>query len=86
VVPGEGTWTVDNSGNVTFTPLPGFNEDPTPILYSVQDTTDLTSNRAYVTVDYVPIASDDSSPGNPTGSRSPCRYWTTTRRATRSIR
>ena len=40
VVPGQGTWTVDESGNVTFTPCVepdagcpagGFNDDPDPI-------------------------------------------------------
>jgi CshA-type fibril repeat protein len=68
LVPGEGTWSVDNSGNVTFTPVGGFTDDPTPIPYTVQDTTNLTSNRAYITIDYVPVASNDVSSGNPTGT------------------
>jgi large repetitive protein len=67
VVAGEGTWTVDNLGTVTFSPFAGFNDDPTPIDYTVQDLTDLTSNRATITIDYVPIATDDSSLNNPTG-------------------
>lgn len=49
----EGTWTVDEvSGDITFTPLSGFLENPTPVMYSVKDTTDLESNLALVTVTY----------------------------------
>ncbi|MFC5089781.1 Ig-like domain-containing protein, partial [Corynebacterium aquatimens] len=32
-VVGEGTWTVDSDGRVTFTPDEGFNGDPTPVSY-----------------------------------------------------
>jgi len=67
-VAGEGTWTVDNLGSVTFTPASGFNDDPTPIPYTVQDSTGLTSNRATITIDYVPVATADTSANNPTGS------------------
>jgi len=77
IVPGEGTWLVDNaSGEVTFTPLAGFTGDPTPILYTVTDATGLVSNEASLTVGYpqtAPIAQDDNeqntqapSPTNPT--------------------
>jgi len=51
-VPGEGTWTVDDSGNVTFTPEPGFTGDPTPITYTVKDNDGLASNPATITIDY----------------------------------
>jgi uncharacterized repeat protein (TIGR01451 family) len=68
IVPGEGTWTVDGSGNVTFTPQSGFTNDPTPIFYTVTDTTGLVSNSALITVDYAPVATDDASIGNPTGT------------------
>ena len=37
VVPGEGTWTVDENGNVTFTGETGFVGTPTPIRYIVSD-------------------------------------------------
>ena len=37
VVLGEGTWTVDNAGIVTFTPDTGFVGQTTPINYTVQD-------------------------------------------------
>ncbi len=65
---GEGTWTVDDSGNVTFTPLSNFKLDPTPIPYTVSDSIGLVSNQATITIDYVPVASDDSSTGNTPGS------------------
>lgn len=68
VVPGEGTWTVDNLGNVTFTPAPGFTHDPTPISYTISDATGLVSNQALLTIDYVPVASNDSSTNNPIGT------------------
>jgi len=37
VVPGEGTWTVDNTGKLTFTPEAGFQGNPTPITYEAYD-------------------------------------------------
>jgi len=53
VVPGEGSWVVDvTNGNVTFTPEPGFLADPTPVQYTVTDTTALTSNIALLTITY----------------------------------
>ncbi|WP_459744834.1 hypothetical protein, partial [Polaribacter sp. OB-PA-B3] len=56
-VPGEGTWSVDEaSGVITFTPLAGFTEDPTPISYNVEDNDGNVSNNATVTIDYVPVA------------------------------
>src|SRR4029453_6306345 len=66
-VPGQGTWTTDSLGNVTFTPVSGFTHDPTPITYTVQDTGGRTSNQATITIDYVPVATNDSSSGNTTG-------------------
>ena len=63
VVPGQGTWTVDPAtGDVTFTPADGFTNDPTPIDYSVSDTTGLVSNTATIEVFYPqtqPTAVDD---------------------------
>lgn len=77
VVPGEGTWLVDNaSGAVTFTPQAGFTGDPTPVPYTVADATALVSNEALLSIDYpqtAPVAKDDyklnpavESPSNPT--------------------
>ena len=61
VIGTEGTWAVDNLGNVSFTPAPGFNNDPTPISYTVQDNDGNTSNPADIGVDYVPVSTDDIS-------------------------
>ena len=52
IVPGEGNWTVDATGSVTFTPEAGFTGDPVTISYTVSDDTDLVSNEATVTIDY----------------------------------
>ncbi|MGP9493587.1 Ig-like domain-containing protein, partial [Psychrobacter sp. AOP7-B1-24] len=63
-VPGEGSWSVaPDTGVITFTPTTGFADDPTPISYTVDDSTGLTSNEATVTIDYpptAPIAVDDT--------------------------
>ncbi len=57
VMPGEGTWTVDTgSGDISFTPEPSFLSDPTPVKYTVKDSTGLESNVATVTVDYEELA------------------------------
>src|SRR5439155_23170789 len=53
---------------VTFTPQAGFTQDPTPINYVVQDATGKTSNQATITIDYVPVATNNSSSGNTTGT------------------
>ncbi len=66
-VPGEGTWVVDPvTGAITFTPVAGFTADPTPISYTVSDSTGLISNEATVIVDYpptAPVTIDDSEIG-----------------------
>jgi len=52
-VPGEGEWVVDPvTGDVTFTPEPGFTADPTPVQYTVMDTTGLLSNLSTLAIDY----------------------------------
>ncbi|PLY13126.1 MAG: hypothetical protein C0631_14665, partial [Sedimenticola sp.] len=68
---GEGTWTVDlATGAITFTPEAGFTADPAPISYTVDDNEGNTSNSATVMVTYgdIPIASNDTSTGNPTNT------------------
>ena len=56
-VAGEGVWTVDPAtGDITFTPDPGFIDDPTPVQYTVFDTTEIESNRATVVVTFEPPA------------------------------
>ncbi len=67
-VAGEGTWSVAGSGSVTFTPEAGFTDDPTPIVYVVADNDGNVSNQATITIDYLPVASDDSSTGNTTNT------------------
>ena len=53
----EGVWQVDPvTGDITFTPDPGFIKDPTPVEYSVFDTTNIESNRATVTITFEPPA------------------------------
>ncbi|HIC31452.1 MAG TPA: hypothetical protein EYO76_05995, partial [Flavobacteriaceae bacterium] len=72
VVPGEGTWTVDDTtGAVTFTPETGFTGDPTPIDYNVQDNDGNVSNDSTITLDYdtqAPIAVDDTASTDPSVS------------------
>ena len=49
----QGTWSVDAvTGAVTFTPVAGFTDDPTPINYTVADKTGLVSNQATISIDY----------------------------------
>jgi CshA-type fibril repeat protein len=63
VVPGEGVWSVDNDGIVTFTPEDGFTGDPTPISYTVKDDTNEISNQAIIRVDFVQELRDDNKTG-----------------------
>ncbi len=69
IVAGEGYWQIDNeTGGVTFTPLSGFFSDPTPVFYTISDTTGLVSNQASITVDYpqtAPLAVDDEALNQP---------------------
>jgi LPXTG-motif cell wall-anchored protein len=67
LVAGQGTWTVEADGIIRFTPAEGFNGDPTPITYQVEDTTG-DAIKATVTVTYLPIAANDASTGNKEGS------------------
>ena len=57
-VAGEGTWSVNpDTGIITFTPVSGFVNDPTPIKYVVADDTGLQSNQATITIDYPSLVS-----------------------------
>lgn len=42
-IAGEGTWTTNGSGMVTFTPTSGINNQPTPLTYAVSDNNGATS-------------------------------------------
>ncbi|GAA2170526.1 hypothetical protein GCM10009846_01240 [Agrococcus versicolor] len=67
-VVGEGIWTIDPLRPIVrFTPATGFEGDPTPIRYQVADPP-LDLATATITVDYLPVAVDDSSVGNAIGS------------------
>ncbi len=65
IVPGEGIWSVDNNGVLTFTPEPNFIESPTPIRYTAKDENGNLSEPASVSIEYsagallVPTAVDD---------------------------
>lgn len=52
VVAGQGTWTVNSDGSITFTPQAGYTGNPTPIPYTVADLSGLRSPPALVTVTY----------------------------------
>ena len=68
-VPGEGTWSVnETTGAITFTPLSTFTNDPTVVSYNVEDNDGNVSNNVTVTIDYVAVAVDNTSTGNPIGS------------------
>ena len=57
-VDGEGSWSVDpDTGAITFTPEPGFEGDPTPVSYTVDDDQGTPSNPATVTVGYLQLPS-----------------------------
>ncbi|MGF1574532.1 MAG: Ig-like domain-containing protein, partial [Cyanophyceae cyanobacterium] len=67
-VAGEGTYTVNAAGVVTFTPLPTFTGVATPISYTVDDEEGNTSNIATITVtvaDAVPPSADNDTANTP---------------------
>ncbi len=57
-VAGEGTWSANSDGSITFTPEYGLENNPTPIEYTVKELSGDVSNRARVTIVY-PDAVDD---------------------------
>jgi large repetitive protein len=59
-IPTEGTYTVDSSGYIAYTPLAGFTAVST-ISYAVQDALGATSNAATLTVNVGPMAQYDAS-------------------------
>lgn len=69
-VAGEGVWTVNATGEVTFTPDAGFTGDPQPIGYTVKDKAHLKSGTAEIAVSYnhtPPVANDDEMDGQVSG-------------------
>ncbi|SDX63067.1 hypothetical protein, partial [Flavobacterium degerlachei] len=68
IVVGEGTWSVNSTGIVTFVPLATFKSNPTPIFYKINDLTNLTSNQAKITITYSPAAPTVSVVNNCNGT------------------
>ncbi|NES64251.1 MAG: hypothetical protein F6K24_02755, partial [Okeania sp. SIO2D1] len=69
-VAGEGSYTVDAQGNVTFTPEAGFAGTATAITYTVEDNDGGVSNQANINVTVTdenipPTAVEDSAVTNP---------------------
>ncbi len=60
-VAGQGTFTANADGTVTFAPEVGFSGPVTPISYAVQDTGTLVSSSATITVTVTPKATDDTA-------------------------
>ena len=60
-VPGEGTYTVDDNGNVTFTPEPGFT-GTSELPYTVNDNTGTPSNPAILQVTVEPVETPNTPP------------------------
>ncbi|SDN09662.1 DUF4347 domain-containing protein [Siphonobacter aquaeclarae] len=53
-VPGQGAWTYNPaSGQITFDPETGFNDDPTPLTYILTETSTGLTDNATVTVHYL---------------------------------
>lgn len=55
VVAGQGTYTVDNAGNVTFTPDLNYNGTATPVAYTIKDNVGVLSNVATIQVVVTPV-------------------------------
>ena len=68
-VPGEGRWIVNPiTGEVSFVPEAGFTNDPTPITYTIDDNDgNVSPVPATITIDYNPIATDDTVANNTPG-------------------
>lgn len=62
VVDGEGTWTVNPDGTVSFDPLPDFTGTATPVGYSATDDSENTASATITTtVRDRPVANDDTA-------------------------
>jgi CshA-type fibril repeat protein len=64
-VSGEGTYTVNNSGIVTFTPVANFNGFVTPIGYTIKDSLNVVSDSAVfiinvLSINDAPVAANDT--------------------------
>ncbi len=52
IVEGEGVWSIDENGNIVFTPEEGFEFDPTPIVYNVSLVSGEEQVRGEIRIDY----------------------------------
>jgi gliding motility-associated-like protein/uncharacterized repeat protein (TIGR01451 family) len=72
IVAGEGTWNLNSStGDVTFTPLPGFSGSTEPVTYRLMEILTGLGDNGTITIVYndeAPLAVDDSSSGNQPGT------------------
>jgi CshA-type fibril repeat protein len=66
-VSGQGVYTVDNLGNLTFTPNTNYTGSSS-LTYNVQDNDNTVSNSATVTVNVGPLAVSDAAATTPTAS------------------
>ena len=66
-VPGEGTWTY-NAGILTFTPVAGFNGNPTPVTYTIMDKTYDLAGQPNTGDDYAPGSQNLSGTTNTSGT------------------
>ncbi|WP_407569075.1 Ig-like domain-containing protein [Deinococcus altitudinis] len=64
-VPNEGSYTLDNAGNVTFTPVAGYSGTTTAVKYTVADNQGAVSNLANITVTVTPVATNDTANTTP---------------------
>lgn len=61
VVPGEGTWSVNETGGeVTFSPEDGYVGDPAPVEYTIEDTQG-NPTTSEISINYPPVANDDNA-------------------------
>jgi len=58
IIDAEGSWITNNDGSITFTPIEGLSNSPTPIEYTVKEQEGDVSNPARITIIY-PDAVDD---------------------------
>lgn len=54
-VSSEGTYSVDNAGNLTFNPVKDFNGNTTPVYYTVNDNRGAVSNEAAIDLYVTPV-------------------------------
>jgi hypothetical protein len=64
IVEGEGTWSVEDNGSITFTPEEEFEFDPTPIRYSVENINGERVGTARVTIYYKAMVRPDIKSSN----------------------